>query len=125
MSLPDHASPTVMRALERFGERLAHGWAGRFLSREVLMFLAVGGTGYVVDVVTFNLLRSVQPFATLDPSVARTLAVVAAMCITYVGNKTLTWRDEPAQDRRRTRPVESNEPEADLRTRAGLEAPVV
>lgn len=73
----------------------------RFLTREVLTFLAVGGTGYVVDVVAFNVLRSVHPFATLDPSVARTLAVVAAMCVTYVGNKTLTWRDQPSRNRRR------------------------
>lgn len=73
----------------------------RFLTREVLTFLAVGGTGYVVDVVAFNVLRSVHPFATLDPSVARTLAVVAAMCVTYVGNRTLTWRDQPSRNRRR------------------------
>ncbi|QNN52400.1 GtrA family protein [Nocardioides mesophilus] len=73
----------------------------RFLTREVLTFLAVGGTGYVVDVAAFNVLRSLHPFATLDPSVARTVAVVAAMCVTYVGNKTLTWRDRPSGNRRR------------------------
>lgn len=73
----------------------------RLPTREVLTFLAVGGTGYVVDVVAFNVLRSVHSFATLDPSVARTLAVVAAMCVTYVGNRTLTWRDQPSRDRRR------------------------
>jgi putative flippase GtrA len=72
-----------------------------FLTREVLTFLAVGGVGYVVDVAAFNVLRSLHPLATLDPSVARTLAVVAAMCVTYVGNKTLTWRDQPSRDRRR------------------------
>jgi undecaprenyl-diphosphatase len=72
-----------------------------FLTREVLTFLAVGGTGYVVDVTVFNVLRSIQPFATLDPSVARTLAVVAAMCVTYLGNRTLTWRDHASGDRRR------------------------
>jgi putative flippase GtrA len=68
---------------------------------EILTFLGVGGTGYVVDVAAFNLLRSVHPFATLDPSVARTLALVAAMCVTYVGNRTLTWRDQTRGDRRR------------------------
>ena len=67
----------------------------------MLTFLAVGGTGYVVDVTVFNVLRSIQPFATLDPSVARTLAVVAAMCVTYLGNRTLTWRDHASGDRRR------------------------
>ena len=71
------------------------------LTREVRTFLAVGGTGYVVDVAAFNLLRSVQPFAAMDPSVARTLAVALAMCVTYVGNRNLTWRDHPSEDQRR------------------------
>ena len=35
----------------------------RFLTREVLTFLAVGGAGYVVDVAAFNLLRSLEPSA--------------------------------------------------------------
>jgi len=59
---------------------------------EVGAFLAVGGTGFVVDVVAFNLLRSVQPFESLDPTVARSLAMVAAMCVTYLGNRHITWR---------------------------------
>ena len=61
------------------------------LTREVLTFLAVGGTGYVVDVTAFNVLRAAGPLATMDPSVARTLAVVAAMTVTYVGNRAFTW----------------------------------
>ena len=72
-----------------------------FLSREVGTFLAVGGTGYVVDVVAFNVLRSIEPFAGWDPAVARAVAVAIAMVVTYVGNRALTWRDEPAGDRRR------------------------
>ncbi len=72
-----------------------------FLSREVGTFLAVGGTGYVVDVVAFNVLRSIDPFAGWDPAVARTVAVAVAMVVTYVGNRTLTWRDVPVGDRRR------------------------
>ena len=72
-----------------------------FLSREVGTFLAVGGTGYVVDVVAFNVLRSIEPFAGWDPAVARTVAVAIAMVVTYIGNRTLTWRDVPAGDRRR------------------------
>jgi putative flippase GtrA len=75
--------------------------ARRILTPEISTFLAVGGTGYIVDVAAFNLLRSLPPFATLDPSIARTLAVVAAMCVTYVGNRTLTWRSETAGDRGR------------------------
>ena len=71
------------------------------LSRELIDFLVVGGAGYVVDVSVFNLLRSAAPFSTLDPSIARTLAVCAAMCVTYVGNRSLTWRGRTAGDRRR------------------------
>lgn len=71
------------------------------LTREVRTFLLVGGAGYVVDVGAFNALRGMQPFSTLDPSVARTLAVVAAMVVTYVGNRTLTWRGESEGGRRR------------------------
>lgn len=73
----------------------------RLLTREVLTFLTVGGTGYVVDVAAFNVFRSMHPFATLDPSVARTLAVALAMCVTYLGNRTLTWRDHTSGNRRR------------------------
>ena len=84
------------RSMIRFREVLA-----RLLTHEVLTFLAVGGTGYVVDVGVFNLLRSMHPFAGLDPSVARTLAVAAAMCVTYAGNRSLTWRHQTAGNRRR------------------------
>jgi putative flippase GtrA len=69
--------------------------------REVLTFLAVGGTGYVVDVGAFNALRTLAPMSTMDPSVARTLAVVLAMCVTYVGNRWLTWPAETDANRRR------------------------
>src|SRR3954454_8949256 len=70
-------------------------------SPQLLTFLAVGGTGYVVDVLVFNLLRSTATFGTLDPSVARVLAVAAAMVVTYLGNSLLTWRGSGGQDRRR------------------------
>jgi putative flippase GtrA len=73
----------------------------RVLTPEVSTFLAVGGTGYLVDVTVFNVLRSITPWSTMDPSVARTLAVVAAMCVTYLGNRTLTWRERVGGDRRR------------------------
>lgn len=62
-------------------------------AREAVTFLAVGGTGYVVDVAAFNFFRDLGPFATLDPAVARSLAVVVAMMVTYVGNRTFTWSD--------------------------------
>ena len=70
-------------------------------NRETTTFLAVGGAGYVVDVAAFNLLRSTYPLGALDPVVARVLAVIAAMCVTYVGNRTLTWRAHESVDRRR------------------------
>jgi putative flippase GtrA len=52
-------------------------------------------------VVAFNFFRSLAPFATLDPAVARTLAVVVAMMVTYVGNRTFTWAGSSSHDRRR------------------------
>lgn len=68
---------------------------------EVLMFLAVGGFGYVVDVLAFNVLRSIEPFRTADPAYARTLAVVLAILVNYIGNRAWTWRNVPSDDRRR------------------------
>jgi putative flippase GtrA len=73
----------------------------RLTTPEVLTFLAVGGVGYVVDVLAFNYLRTLPPLTTMDPSVAKTLAVAAAMVVTYVGNQTFTWRGEAVPDRRR------------------------
>ena len=73
----------------------------RILSREVLTFLTFGGAGYVVDVTAFNVLRTLAPFSAVDPTVARTMAVAVAMCVTYLGNRTLTWRNHPRGDRRR------------------------
>lgn len=74
---------------------------GRRVPSDLASFLTVGGAGYVVDVAAFNLLRSVSPFAQADPSLARTLAVLAAMVVTYVGNRTLTWRSRADASRRR------------------------
>jgi putative flippase GtrA len=74
----------------------------RLLSHEVLTFLAVGGAGYVVDVGTFNLLRSTTLLGgTTDPSVARVLAVMVAMVVTYLGNSMFTWRGHSSSNRRR------------------------
>lgn len=66
----------------------------RMLTTEVLTFLAVGGTGYVVDVAVFNSLRSVPIFAAADPSMTRVAAVGAAMVVTYIGNRMFTWPGE-------------------------------
>jgi putative flippase GtrA len=73
----------------------------RFLSREVITFLVVGGLGYVVDVVSFNVLLSTTRLGSVDPSYARILAVALAMVVTYLGNRLLTWRGQSTGDRRR------------------------
>jgi putative flippase GtrA len=62
---------------------------------EVAAFLAVGGLAFIVDIALFNLLRGLDPFRLIDPTVARSLAMVVAMCVTYTGNRTLTWRGRP------------------------------
>lgn len=73
----------------------------RFLTPEILSFLAVGGAGYVVDVGAFNLLRDHLPTAAFDPSVSKTIAVILAMVVTYIGNSMVTWRDQAGGNRRR------------------------
>lgn len=73
----------------------------RFLTPEVMTFLLVGGLGYVVDVGVFNWLRSTATLGNADPVWARIVAVAVAMVVTYIGNRTWTWRDVPAGDRRR------------------------
>jgi putative flippase GtrA len=73
----------------------------KLTSPEVVTFLAVGGVGYVVDVTSFNLLRSESFLSTVDPSYARVAAVALAMVVTYLGNRLFTWRGQPDGDRRR------------------------
>ena len=66
-----------------------------------MTFLAVGGAGYVVDVSSFNMLRTHTFLAATDPSYARVVAVALAMVVTYLGNRLLTWRGQASDDRRR------------------------
>ena len=73
----------------------------RLTSPEVVTFLAVGGVGYVVDVTSFNLLRTESVLRTVDPSYARIVAVALAMVVTYLGNRLFTWRGQAGGDRRR------------------------
>jgi len=68
---------------------------------EILAFLTVGGAGYIVDVLAFNYLRTLPALAAMDPSVAKVIAVAAAMVVTYIGNQTLTWRGSAGPGRRR------------------------
>jgi dolichol-phosphate mannosyltransferase len=65
--------------------------------RDLPAFLVVGTAGYVVDLVAFNLLRGST--LTPDPVLARSLAVVPAMVVTYLGNRLVTWRRESTRDR--------------------------
>jgi len=84
----------VAEALTRVGL-----WRARELwqeHREIPLFLAVGGAGYVTDVVAFNLL-----LGSMSSTVARLWAVVPAMVVTYLGNRHLTWRQEEHSARRR------------------------
>lgn len=71
------------------------------LSREVVCFLVVGGLGYVVDVIAFNVLLSHAPFSGWDPTLARTVAMAVAMVVTYSGNRWWTWEGVRRHDRRR------------------------
>ncbi len=73
----------------------------RYVSTEVATFLLVGGLGYVVDVVVFNVLLSTAPFDQWHPSFARIAAVAIAMVVTYCGNRWLTWRHQSDQARSR------------------------
>jgi putative flippase GtrA len=58
----------------------------------ILTFLTVGGLGYLVDVASFNALRSSPGLGSADPAYARVLAVGLAMIVTYLGNRLVTWR---------------------------------
>lgn len=73
----------------------------RFLTPEIMSFLAVGGAGYVVDVAAFNVMRDHLPTSALDPSVSKILAVALAMVVTYIGNDMFTWRNHESDDKRR------------------------
>ncbi|MFG6502786.1 GtrA family protein [Microbacterium sp. P05] len=62
------------------------------------IFLAIGGLGFVVDAVVYNLLVFSGGAGPLyqAPLVAKTIAVVAGLVVTYAGNKFLTYRDRRA-----------------------------
>ncbi|HUS20571.1 MAG TPA: glycosyltransferase family 2 protein [Aeromicrobium sp.] len=59
---------------------------------EMTAFLAVGLCGLMVDVALFNVVRGLDPFRLWDPTVARTLAMIVAMSVTFAGNRMVTWR---------------------------------
>jgi dolichol-phosphate mannosyltransferase len=88
--------------MEAFGRLIL--WRLRELSvdrgPEVAAFLAVGAVAFIVDVALFNVLRSLDPFRLIDPTVARSLAMLVAMCVAYAGNRMLTWRTRPPANER-------------------------
>ncbi|MBC7632672.1 GtrA family protein [Aeromicrobium sp.] len=66
----------------------------RKLASEILTFGAVGMAGLVVDVGVFNALRFAGPGLLEDkPLTAKVISVIVATMVTYLGNRTLTWRD--------------------------------
>lgn len=71
------------------------------LSPEITTFLLVGGAGFIVDIVAFNLLRTAPWFATHDVSIDKIVAVALPMVVTYWGNRALTWRTADTSGRRR------------------------
>lgn len=62
------------------------------------IFLAIGGLGFVVDAVVYNLLvfgGGEGPLYAF-PLVAKTVAVIVGLVVTYIGNRVLTYRDRKA-----------------------------
>ncbi|GAB3144796.1 GtrA family protein [Microbacterium neimengense] len=59
------------------------------------IFLAIGGLGFIVDAVVYNLLVFGGGDGILHPQplLAKVIAVVAGLIVTYGGNKLLTYRD--------------------------------
>lgn len=63
------------------------------LAGEVGSYAVVGGVGYVVDVAVFNVLAYQLPAdVALSPLSARTVALVVAAAVTWVGNRYWTFR---------------------------------
>lgn len=78
-----------------FPQRLLRSWYRLHrLVREGLKFATVGGVGYVVDISVFNMLLFAGGEGPLhdQPLLAKTISVIAATIVTYVGHRTLTFR---------------------------------
>jgi putative flippase GtrA len=72
----------VVRALLRAYSRLGH------LVRELMKFGVVGSLAFAVDIVVFNLVLH----ATDKPLTSKTVSMVLATTVSYVGNRTWTFR---------------------------------
>ncbi len=65
----------------------------RNLAPEAMKFGVVGGAGFIVDVGVFNVLRYAGDPGLLEhkPLTAKAISVMAAMVVTYLGNRHWTW----------------------------------
>ena len=63
--------------------------------RRAFLFLFVGGIGFVVDAGLYNLLVFLGGRGPLSelPLLAKIIAILGATVVTYVGNRSLTYRD--------------------------------
>lgn len=69
----------------------------RALLRQVVLFLAVGGVGFIVDVGVFNALRAtvLSPAHVPGGAIwAKTISLTLAIAVNWIGNRTVAFRDE-------------------------------
>ena len=66
---------------------------GASLATQVMRFALVGGLGFVVDVGLFNVLRAHGPEGVHGWTIAaKTIALVAAIAVNWIGNRVWTFR---------------------------------
>jgi putative flippase GtrA len=77
----------------------------RRLFEEMLKFGVVGAVAYVVDVAVFNALRYEGELwsgpLSHKPITCKVISVLVATGVTFVGNRSWTWRDRPRRGVRR------------------------
>lgn len=71
------------------------------LTSEFAGFGAVGAVGYVTDLAVFNLLLYAGGATAGDPLTAKLVSAVAALVVTYLGNRHWTWRGRSCSRRHR------------------------
>lgn len=71
----------------------------RTLGGQLARFAVVGGLGFVVDVALFNLLRA-HPIAGVHgwPVIAKTISLLAAIAVNWLGNRWWTFRESRRRD---------------------------
>jgi len=71
----------------------------RTLGGQLLRFAVVGGLGFAVDVALFNLLRA-YPIAGVHgwPVIAKTISLIAAITVNWLGNRWWTFRESRRRD---------------------------